>query len=136
MATQPQAYIDRVNRERQRGIDREGSPFYTHSFGIIAATTGREYVSIETRFADARKYAPLDFLEVTNNSGAELTLHINGDPVNTIPVPAGVIKKLSRRAIWSLALTNASAVATAATEVIAVLQRLPVDADEAARRRM
>ena len=72
---------------RQERIKREGSPYYTWTPGAIAAgvTSG---IYLQTQFPDARKYEPLDWLEIVNNEAANnLSLVLND--ADTFAVPAG-----------------------------------------------
>ena len=121
------------SKRRQERIDRDGSPFFRHSFGIILATTFEQVVPDSDLPASA-KYKPLDFVEITNNSSEDLEAEINNEATNRFPLPAGTIRTIDRRAIWNLRIVNTDATDTSNGEVIAVFQRLPIDADEAARR--
>ena len=102
---------------------RDGSPNYLHTFGAIVAGAN-EYVVVESTFPGARKYQPLMSIVVTNNSGENLDLAING--VATAPIPAGVIWSQSDSPIWSFRITNNDSTNVASGEVAANLQTPPM----------
>ena len=102
---------------------RDGSPNYLHTFGAIAAGAN-EYVVVESTFPGARKYQPLMSIVLTNNSGENLDLAING--VAAAPIPAGVIWAQSDSPIWSFRITNNDATNVASGEVAANLQTPPM----------
>jgi len=124
-------YIDRLRARRDRVADREGSPIYPFSFGALAASGGREYLEIRDSIPAARKYEPLDFVELTNTSGQLLDIEINGADFGTVPGNFNLI--IRDQAIWSLALTNNTVTAVGAAAVRARFQREPMTADKAAR---
>ena len=128
MVTKKSSYQRRRNR-----IDLDGSPFFRHNFGIIVAGAFEQVVPDSDLPASA-KYKPLDFVEITNNATENLELEINNKADERIPLPAGVIRIIDRRAIWNIRVVNTDATDTSAGEVVALFQRLPIDADEAARR--
>jgi hypothetical protein len=102
---------------------RDGSPNYLHTFGAIVAGAN-EYVVVESTFPGARKYQPLMSIVVTNNSGENLDLAING--VAAAPIPAGVIWSQSDSPIWSFRITNNDSTNVASGEVAANLQTPPM----------
>lgn len=116
--------LRRLNSNRQVRVAQLGSPYFFHSFGVIGATTGREAVSVERSLAGAAKYNPLDYVELTNNSGENLLIEINHVTTERLPLPAGTVKTISGRPIWFLSIFNNTATATVAGEVLAVFQRL------------
>jgi hypothetical protein len=71
-------------RSRAKTVERDGSPVFLYSFGALAISGGREYVELRTDIPASRKYEPLDVLDITNTSGAALTLEINGAPFGLI----------------------------------------------------
>lgn len=109
---------------------RDGSPNFLHSFGAIAAGAN-EYVEMQTAFPASRAYEPLNNLVITNTSGENCDLELNG--VNYAMVPAGVIWSVDNQAIWSFRLTNISATNVVAGEIRANISRPPLGADELAR---
>jgi hypothetical protein len=105
---------------------------YMHSFGAIAAGA-EEYVEMQTTFPASRAYEPLNNLVVTNTSGENVEIQINGQDYAMIP--SGVIWSVSDQAIWSFRLTNISATNVVAGEIRANISRPPLGADELARLR-
>lgn len=124
--------LQRLRAHRMATVWRDGSPMYQHSFGAIAAAAS-EYVSMESTFPASRAYAPLNNLVVTNISGENVDIEINGQPYAMIP--SGVIWSVDNQAIWNFRLTNISAGTVAAGEIRANISRPPLGADELARLR-
>ena len=125
--------INSVARKRLKRIDQDGSPLFRHSFGIIVAGAFEQIV-LDTDIPGSAKYKPLDFMELTNNAAEDVEIEINNDAGNRIPLPSGVIKSFSRRSLWNVRIVNSDATDTSAGEIVAIFQKLPIDADEAARR--
>ena len=109
---------------------RDGSPNYLHTFGAIVAGAN-EYVVVESTFPRARKYQPLMAIVITNNSGENLDLEING--VAAAPIPAGVIWSQSDSPVWSFRLTNNDSTNVASGEVAANLQTPPMSQSQFTR---
>jgi len=124
--------LQRLRAERMRSVWRDGSPMYQHSFGAIAAGA-EEYVSMQTTFPASRAYEPLNNLVITNTSGENVDIEINGQAYAMIP--AGVIWAVDNQAIWSFRLTNISATNVASGEIRANISRPPLGVDELARMR-
>ena len=118
--------------KQSRALDtlRDGSPPYLHTFGAIAAGAN-EYVVVETTFPQARKYQPLMSIVITNNSGENLDLEINGKAA--APLPAGVIWGQSDSPVWSFRITNNDATNVASGEVAANLQTPPMSQSQFTR---
>ena len=123
--------INELKQERRDVSNRDGSPSFLHTFGVLAATTGREYIEISRRFPAARRYEPLDTVQITNRATESLSLEINGITITVIPSSA--VFTLSDQAIWSLALLNTEATATAASEITARFHRAALTVDKIAR---
>jgi hypothetical protein len=105
---------------------------FQHSFGAIAATAS-EYVEMQSTFPASRAYEPLNNLVVTNTSGENVDIEINGQ--NYAMIPAGVIWSVDNQAIWNFRLTNISTTNVVAGEIRANISRPPLGADELARLR-
>ncbi len=117
---------------REEKIKREGSPYYTWEVPVTA-TMAQAVIDPSVTFPRSRKYAPLDWIEIANNDPAcDLTVIINGG--DSFPVPMGVIRTISGRAIWHLAITNNGGVNTTAAAIIVTLQKEPMTIDKWARR--
>jgi len=122
--------LQRLRAQRMVTVWRDGSPNFQHTFGAIAAGA-EEYVSMQTTFPASRAYEPLNNLVITNTSGENCDIEINGQ--NYAMIPAGVIWAVDNQAIWSFRLTNISATNVVAGEIRANISRPPLGADELAR---
>lgn len=117
---------------RQERIKRDGSEYFTWAVPITAAAAVSR-IEIANQFPRAKKYAPLDFVEVSNNGLRNLTLIINGSM--QLPVPAGVMRTLDNAALWEIGIRNDdAAVATILNDIIVSLRRQPLTIDQWARR--
>jgi len=112
-----------VESSRALNTLRDGSPNFLHTFGAIAAGAN-EYVVVESTFPAARKYQPLMSIVITNNSGENLDLEINGTAA--APIPAGVIWSQRDSPVWSFRITNNDATNVASGEVAANLETPPM----------
>ena len=112
-----------VESSRALNTLRDGSPNFLHTFGAIVAGAN-EYVVVESTFPAARKYQPLMSIVITNNSGENLDLEINGTAA--APLPAGVIWSHRDSPVWSFRITNNDATNVASGEVAANLQTPPM----------
>jgi|TARA_R110000824_G_scaffold24408_1_gene86015 hypothetical protein len=112
-----------VESSRALNTLRDGSPNFLHTFGAIVAGAN-EYVVVESTFPAARKYQPLMSIVITNNSGENLDLEINGTAA--APIPAGVIWSQRDSPVWSFRITNNDATNVASGEVAANLQTPPM----------
>ena len=121
---------NQIQETRAMTVLRDGSPNFLHTFGAIAAGAN-EYVVVETTIPRARKYAPLMSLVITNNSGENLDLEING--FAAAPIPAGVIWAQNDSPIWSFRITNNDATNVASGEVAANLQTPPMSQSQFTR---
>jgi len=124
--------LQRLRAQRMASVWRDGSPMFQHSFGSISAGA-EEYVEMQTTFPASRAYEPLNNLVITNTSGENVDIQINGQSYAMIP--AGVIWSVDNQAIWSFRLTNISAGTVAAGEIRANISRPPLGVDELARIR-
>ena len=122
--------LQRLRAQRMALVWRDGSPMFQHSFGAIAAAAS-EYVEMQTTFPASRAYEPLNNLVITNTSGENVEIQINGQDYALIP--AGVIWSVTDQAIWSFRLTNISATNVVAGEIRANISRPPLGANELAR---
>lgn len=117
---------------RQERIKKEGSEFFTWRPGVTIAGA-RTSIEIKTQFPMARKYMPLDYVQVANNDAVDLTLTINGQ--ETLPVPIGTIITVSDKWLYEIGITNDDAVApTVVNRITVTLQRQPETIDSWARR--
>jgi len=119
-----------LREQRALRIRKEGSPYYRWSPGIIVAGADA-YIFLDTQFPESRKYAPLDWYEIVNNSTRNLTITLNGGQQHI--VPAGTTRKDDLTAITSFNIHNDSAADTVAGEVIVTFARQPITEDKALR---
>jgi len=97
-------------------LQAQGSPTYEYVSIIIAFGT-TQWFSVENQFPDSRTYAPLDTMEVINNSAQQITVFINSI-ADFMRVPAYMIKTFSRVAVRQYGLRNDGAVDTVAGDII------------------
>jgi len=119
-----------LRAKRALRIRKEGSPYYRWSPGIIVAAANA-YAWLDTQFPDSKKYAPLDWYEIVNNSTKNLTITINGNQQHL--VPASTSRKDDLTAIRSFNIHNDAAANTADGEVIVTFARQPLTQDKALR---
>lgn len=123
-----------ISRVRQERILREGSEYFTIKLPAITAGDFLIYdIDTSSELAAARKYKPLDFIEITNNdTAADVNVMINFQ--DQFIVPKGVIKTISERPIYSIKVINISASATTVDKVLLTLQRMALTTDQYIRR--
>ena len=119
-----------IKSERAVTVLRDGAPNFFHSFGAIAAGAN-EYIVIESTFPRARAYQPLTSVVITNNSGENLDLAINGHDYGRLP--AGVIWEQTDRPVWSLRITNNDATNVQAGEVVLNITKPPMSQSQFTR---
>jgi len=121
---------------RLERIKREGSPNYVYALPVTAAAAINQ-IHIPTLFPLSRKYEPLDFLEIVNNSVANpLTIIINGAGNDTWLVPAGTIRTIrgSGVALWQIETVNQGVGATVLNEIILTFKKEAMTIDKWAQR--
>lgn len=128
--------LDLLRINRQRGITtsrlerikREGSPPYVYEAGVIAAA-GTEAFNVGQHFPTARKYQPLDKIEIVNNETTiDVLITINGG--DAWLVPAKSIRTVDNTPLWHIIITNRHAVnATTAGTIRLTLEREPLTTD-------
>ncbi|OGO29979.1 MAG: hypothetical protein A2Z29_04745 [Chloroflexi bacterium RBG_16_56_11] len=117
---------------RQDWIKKEGSEYFSW---IVPVTIAGAQSSIEIgqQFPRARKYLPLDFIEVMNNDVVNLTLIINNNEF--LPVPAASIRPMAGNKLWQISVRNDDAAAPSTlNSIIVTLRRQPQTIDDWARR--
>lgn len=125
---------NRLTKRRQEEVDRDGSPAFLHTFGVLAAGAV-ETIELNRTFPASAKYAPLDVMELINNSGEQVRVTLNGDTTRARIVPGGTIQVLRNRAIHTVTILNQDGVnATAADEINATFSRAALTADSYRRR--
>lgn len=117
---------------REERIKREGSPYYPWNVPATAAAAS-SVINVGQQFPAARKYEPLDWLEIVNNEASnDLTLTINGN--TSFPIPAKTIRTIDNLAVWHIQVTNDGAAITTLGKVIVTLQKQALTIDKWARR--
>lgn len=116
---------------RQERIKKEGSEYFSYIVPVTIAGA-ISYIEIANQFPRAKKYEPLDWIEVVNNDAMALTLIINGN--THLPVPAGTIRTVDNSALWEIGIRNDGAINTTLNLILLTLRRQPVTIDDWARR--
>ncbi len=114
-------------------MEIEGSPTFDFDNPAIAANA-----SWIIRLADnttfnqqVAKYLPLDWVELVNDQAEDLDLVLND--VNSFLVLGDTTRQVPSNKFASIRITNRSANAISANTIRVTCQRLPLDADKAAR---
>jgi len=119
---------DQTYLVRQARIKREGSPYYTYTVGVIAASDSVVLIP-RTYFPESKKYEPLDFIEIVNNDVVDLSLAINGQ--DHFVCLAGTIRTIEAMPLHEIRIiNNDAATATVAGKTILTLQRQPLTIDK------
>ena len=120
-----------VLESRLERIKRDGSEYFQFDVPALAAAAIGQY-EVSTQFPRARKYMPLDYIEVTNNDTVNLTLFLNGGI--TLPVPAGSVRIARKYQVWQFGIRNDDAAAAITVGLVdVVLRRMPRTMDDVAR---
>jgi len=110
---------------------KEGSEYFSWitPVTVAGAISG---IEVGNQFPRARKYQPLDWLEVCNNDVVDITLIMNGKEF--LPVPAGTIRPVSNHPVWEIAIRNDhAATSTTLNSITVSLRREPITIDDWAR---
>lgn len=128
------AALIRIRGQRQKTADLDGSPDYTWAVPVTAAGgTNMSIIEVASEFPASRKYEPLDYVEISNDDTVNVTLILNGTSFNACPSGSMRIKPF--KGIRQVAVRNDDAlVDTTLNQIYVTLRRLPLSADEAARR--
>ncbi len=118
---------------RAERVKREGSPYYTWKVPVTAFSASAA-IHVVSHFPEARKYNPLDWIEIANNESLiDLTVVINGG--ESFLIPASTIRTLDGLALHHIAVTNNHAsVSTTLGAVVVTVRREPLTIDGWARR--
>jgi len=129
----PRADWRRTWLVRQERIKKDGSEYFTWATPATAPAAISS-IEIASQFPRAKKYEPLDFIEVVNmETVINLTLIINSEM--QLPVPAGTIRTVDNAGIWSIGIRNNHAAnTTTLNSVMVSLRRQPMTIDQWARR--
>jgi len=121
-----------LRAQRAMTVLRDGSPNFFMNLGAIAAGAF-QYVLVEAQFPKARKYQPMMSITITNNSGEDVDLQINGQ--DYAKLPAGVIWADTESPVWSFKITNNDSTNVAANEISVNLSSPPMSQSEYTRYR-
>jgi len=121
-----------LREQRALTVLRDGSPNFYMTLGAINAGAF-QYVLVEDQFPKARKYQPMMSIVITNNSGENVDLQINGQ--DYAKLPAGVIWSDTDSPVWSFKITNNDATNVAAGEISVNLSSPPMSQSEYTRYR-
>lgn len=125
------SFVERFQVRTER-IRKEGSPYYSYIPGAIAFGAD-DYIYLDTQFPQARKYSPLDWVEIANNDAVDVTITMNGG--ETLPVPAGVLRTIDGKALRTFNIHNDDgAVNSTPGKIVVTFQREPITTDKLARR--
>lgn len=118
---------------RQQRILQHGSEYFTIKPAAITAGDFTIYdIDKSSELEAARKYKPLDYVEITNNDDVDIEVQLNF--ADKFLVPKGVIKAIEERPFYSLKVTNKGAVATTQDKIVLTLQRMPITTDQYIRK--
>ncbi len=113
-------------------IKREGSPQYSWTVPATAAGAA-SVIEVRQQFPLARKYEPLDWLEIVNNEAVNnLTIAINGTALVQV-VPARTIRTIEGQPLWHISIINEGAVITTLGSITVTIQRQPLTTDRMMR---
>ena len=121
-----------LREQRALTVLRDGSPNFYMTLGAINAGAF-QYVLVEDQFPKARKYQPMMSIVITNNSGENVDLQINGQ--DYAKLPAGVIWSDTDSPVWSFKITNNDATNLLAGEISVNLSSPPMSQSEYTRYR-
>ena len=121
-----------LREQRALTVLRDGSPNFYMTLGALNAGAF-QYVLVEDQFPKARKYQPMMSIVITNNSGENVDLQINGQ--DYAKLPAGVIWTDTDSPVWSFKITNNDATNVGAGEISVNLSSPPMSQSEYTRYR-
>jgi hypothetical protein len=121
-----------LRQQRALTVLRDGSPNFFMNLGAIAAGAS-QYVLVEDQFPKARKYQPMMNITITNNSGENVDLQINGQAYAALP--AGVIWADTESPVWSFKISNNDSTNVLAGEISVNLSSPPMSQSEYTRYR-
>ncbi len=122
-----------ISKVRQERILKEGSEYFTIKLPAINAGEFEIYdIDTSTQLAAARKYKPLDFIEITNNDTIDVQVILNFQ--DSFVVPKSVIKTITERPIYSIKVLNIGASATTVDKIVLTLQRMALTTDQYVRK--
>lgn len=125
-----------LNLSTQARRSSLGSPLYRESVGALNASAST-VLDLAPEASSAARYAPFNFVQITNNSSQDVEVRLNQDDEAVLFVPANTIQTLDQTtapAVRSIRVTNVGASATSASEVQIVYQRTVVTGETLLQR--
>ncbi len=129
--------INDLRNERFNRAKRAGSPYFPWTPGAIAAGAVAE-IEVGRQFPGARRFEPLDYIEIINNEPAnQITVSINGRAAaseRVITIPART-QRISDEDVFigTIHVLNDGAVATTAGSIVIKVKKKAMTIDQAAR---
>jgi hypothetical protein len=118
---------------RQQRVLQYGSEYFTIKLPSISAGNFTIYdIDNSSELSAARKYKPLDYIQITNNDAVDIEVSL--DFQDTFLIPKGVIKTISERSFYSFKIKNIGSGATTADKIVLTLQRMPITTDQYIRK--
>jgi len=118
---------------RQQRVLQNGSEYFTIKLPAVSAGDFAVYdIDSSAALTAARKYKPLDFIQITNNDSMDIEICL--DFADTFLVPKGVIKTISERPFYSVKVKNIGTGSTTADKIVLTLQRMPITTDQYIRK--
>lgn len=122
-----------ITTVRQQRVLQNGSEYFTIKLGAITAGDFVVYdIDNSSELSAARKYKPLDFVQVTNNDAVDVEISL--DFQDTFLVPKGVIKTISEKSWYALKIKNIGSASSTADKIVLTLQRMPITTDQYIRK--
>jgi len=104
----------------------------TYVVGSISANGG-VVIPLDGKY---KKWKPFDVVYVFNNSGSDITVYINQDSDKRYPVASNTERKIDKIYAHNLKITEDDGSAISSGEVVLMLERKGIDADELAKRQI
>lgn len=115
------------NIVRERRIQKAGSPYFNLELPTIPPQGIKAYMVTDVSEA-ARKYLPLDYIEVTNLAIVDVMLCL--DDGDSFIIPHGTIKSIEDKPFRRFRITNRDITnETGNAKVLIQMQRLPITID-------
>ena len=111
-----------IMRPTQVRRNLQGSQYFTWNMPALAAS-GVDSIYIKDQFPLARKYKPLDWLEIQNNETVcDLLVEIGDEQ---FPVVAKTTRTITGKPLHNIKVTNRGDITTTLYDVILTMRKLP-----------
>jgi len=118
---------------REKRIRVSGSPYYQISLGVITAGSMEVYDYDSDELKPAKKYSPLDTIEITNDDLVAIEVCLNQR--DKFYVPRSTVKEISEHPIHRISVKNLdAATSTTADKIVLALSKSPLTTDKYVRR--